>query len=88
MAGYRLADAAGVVEHEDVVYVATLPGGPIAVLSGVAGLILLEACDGPATTLVERVAELTAVDPEEIRAHVEGFVGDLVERGLLVREVS
>ncbi|MBM7502753.1 PqqD family protein [Agromyces aurantiacus] len=85
MPGYRPADAVGVVEHDDVLYAATLPHGPIVVLDGVAGLIWVEACDGPAESLVDRVAGWTGVEPATIRAEVEGFLDDMVERGLLER---
>ena len=80
---YRPSDAVGIVEHEDVLYVATLPDGPIIVLDGIAGLIWDEACTGDRETIVDRVAAATDAAPEAIRADVEAFVADLVARGLL-----
>ena len=80
---YRPGDAVGIVEHEEVLYVATLPDGPIIVLDGIAGLIWDEACAGDRRTIVDRVAALTDAAPEAIRADVEAFVADLVARGLL-----
>ena len=83
MNGYRPADGMGIVEHEELLYVATLPDGPIIVLDGISALIWDEACGDDRETIVDRVAELTAAAPDAIRAHVEGFVADLVARGLL-----
>ena len=85
MNGYRPGDAVGVVDYEDVLYVATLPDGPIVVLDGISALIWDEACAGPRESIVERVAAATTAMPEAIRAHVERFVADLVSRGLLVK---
>ncbi|MFC5791201.1 PqqD family protein [Agromyces tardus] len=84
MGGYRPGEWVGVLEHEDVLYAAILPDGPIAILDGIAGLIWIEACEGPAGTLVERIATATGAEPQSIRAHVESFVDDLVRRRLLV----
>ena len=44
----RLRPASGVahLDHGDVVYAATLPGGPILVLEGGAAAIWAAACDG------------------------------------------
>ncbi|RXZ50142.1 PqqD family protein [Agromyces binzhouensis] len=84
MGGYRPADATSVVEHEDVLYAATLPSGPILVLDGISGLIWEVACEDSDAPVVDRVAELTGADPGDIRSEVERFVGDLVDRGLLV----
>ena len=72
-----------VVEDAATVYVARLPDGPIFVLDGVAGLIWTEACNGPAATIVDRVAAMTDAAPDDIRAHVEAFAADLVARGLV-----
>ena len=83
MNAYRPGDAVGIVEHEDVLYVATLPDGPIVVLDGIAGLIWDEACAGDRETIVDRVAALTDAAPDAIRVEVEAFVADLVARGLL-----
>lgn len=84
MNGYRPGDGVGIVDHEDVLYVATLPDGPIVVLDAISALIWDEACAGDRETIVERVAAATAAAPEAIRAHVDGFVADLVARSLLV----
>ena len=83
MNGYRPSDAVGIVEHEDVLYVATLPDGPIIVLDGISALIWDEACAGDRETIVDRVAAATDATTEAIRADVEAFVAELVARGLL-----
>lgn len=83
MNGYRPGDTVGIVDHEDKLYVATLPDGPIVVLDGISALIWDEACAGSRETLVDRVAAATTASPEAIRAHVDGFVADLVSRRLL-----
>ena len=83
MTGYRPSDAVGIVEHEDVLYVATLPDGPIIVLDGISALIWDEACAGDRETIVDRVAAATDATTEAIRADVEAFVAELVARGLL-----
>ncbi|HVL63031.1 MAG TPA: PqqD family protein [Microbacterium sp.] len=83
MNGYRPGDDVGIVDHEEKLYVAALPDGPIVVLDGISALIWDEACAGPRETLVDRVAALTTAAPEAIRAHVDGFVADLVARRLL-----
>lgn len=84
MSGYRPGEAVGIVDHEDKLYVATLPDGPIVVLDGISALIWDEACAGDRETIVERVAAVTNAAPDAIRAHVQGFMADLVSRGLLV----
>lgn len=81
--GYRPADAVGVIEDDGVVYAATLPGGPIVVLDGVAALIWSEACAGDRESIAERVAAATDASADDIRGHVDSFVADLVARGLL-----
>jgi hypothetical protein len=73
----------GVLEHEDTVFAARLPAGPIVVLDGIAALIWNEACTGERAMLTERVAEATDAAPDAIRADVEQFVADLIARGLL-----
>ena len=83
MTAYRPGDAVGIVDHEEKLYVANLPDGPIVVLDGISALIWDEACAGPRETIVDRVAAATTAAPDAIRAHVEGFVADLVGRGLL-----
>lgn len=83
MNGYRPGGAVGLVEHGEVLYVATLPDGPIIVLEGISALIWDEACGGDRETIVDRVAAATNATPEAIRADVEAFVAELVARGLL-----
>ena len=73
----------GTLEQDGTVYAARLPAGPIVVLDGIAALIWNEACSGERATITERVAEATDVAPDAIRADVDGFVADLVARGLL-----
>jgi Coenzyme PQQ synthesis protein D (PqqD) len=82
---YRSAPDVAVVEEDDVVYTAILPDGPIVVLDGVAGVIWMEACDGPSSTIADRVAAVTGSAADEIRDEVESFVEQLVTRGLLTR---
>lgn len=87
MTGYRCAPDVAVVEEGDAVYAAVLPDGPIVVLDGVAGVIWTEACDGPSSTIADRVAAVTDSAADDIRDEVESFVEELVRRGLLtVRE--
>ncbi|WP_448811698.1 PqqD family protein [Agromyces bauzanensis] len=83
MTGYRPAPGVAVVEEGDALYAAVLPDGPIVVLDGVAGVIWAEACDGPRSTLADRVAAVTDAAVADIRGDVEAFVEELVQRGLL-----
>lgn len=83
MTRLRRAPGVGLIAEEGTLYAASLPDGPIVVLTGVAALIWSEACEGERATIVERVAEATEVAPEAIRADVDAFVADLVGRGLL-----
>ena len=83
MNGYKPRGGVGLVEREDVLYVATLPDGPILVLDGISALIWDEACGGDRATIVNRVAAATNATPDAIRADVEAFVAELVARGLL-----
>ena len=84
MTCYRRPPDLAVVEDPAAVYAARLPDGPIVVLDGVAGLIWAAACEGPAATIVDRVAAVTDASPDAIRADVDAFVVDLVRRGLLM----
>jgi len=81
----RLRPAAGVavVDGDGVVYAAPLPHGPIAVLEGGAAAIWIAACDGPSESIAERVAEATGARVGEVRADVDAFVRELLDRGLL-----
>jgi hypothetical protein len=81
--GYRRAPGVGIVEEDAVVYAAILPGGPIAVLDGVAAVIWTEACNGQGSTIADRVAAVTGSAADDIRDEVETFVDELVRRGLL-----
>lgn len=85
MTGYRSAPGVAVVEEDDAVYAAILPDGPIVVLGGVAGAIWTEACNGPSSTIIDRVAAVTGSAADDIRDEVESFVEELVRRGLLTR---
>jgi hypothetical protein len=84
MSGYRPRSGLGVVVRDDTVYVAPLPDGPILVLEAVAAVIWVAACGGPASTTAERVAIATGLPVERVRADVDAFVSELVERHLLV----
>ena len=87
----RPADIAMVVEDLDdedgvVVYLAPLPDGPVQVLNGVGSLIWMEAtATGTPVDVVARVAALVDRPPETIRADVDSFLENLVERRLLER---
>jgi hypothetical protein len=83
MTGYRRAHGVAIVEEDVVVYAAILPGGPIAVLDDVAAVIWTEACNGPGSTIADRVAAVTGSTAVDIRDEVESFVDELVRRGLL-----
>ncbi|MCD2441010.1 PqqD family protein [Agromyces sp. SYSU K20354] len=83
MTRLRRAPGTATLDVDGTVYAASLPGGPIIVLEGIAALIWDEACAGDRETIVERVAAATDAPTDEIRAHVDAFVADLVARGLL-----
>ena len=84
----RLRPASGVahLDHGDVVYAATLPGGPILVLEGGAAAIWAAACDGSRDTIAERVAEATGAEVADVRSEVGSFVDELLTLGLLADE--
>ncbi len=73
---------AAVVE-EDVVYLATLPAGPIRVLTGSAAVIWQAALGQDLEGSVRRVAEVAGVASAAVRPDVEGFLAELVALGLL-----
>lgn len=81
------ADVGWTVEEDqtgaDVVYLAPLPHGPISVLRGTAALIWLATVEGDPDDLAERVAAEAEVPVEDVRGEVEGFVSQLLARGLL-----
>lgn len=84
----RLPERVGIVEGtsagEDVLYVASLPDGPIVVLRDTALTIWLEAVSPTGEEdLVERVAGLYGVPVSEVETAVGSCVADLVERGVL-----
>lgn len=74
----------GVVVVAEVVYAAPLPDGPIAVLEGVAAFIWHAALAGERDDVAAQVAAATGRDVAEVGAAVEGFLDDLVARGLLM----
>lgn len=83
MIGLQPASGVGHLLVDGIVYAARLPDGPIVVLDGVAALIWHEACAGGRESIAERVATVTGVEPDVIRADVDAFVADLVKRELL-----
>ncbi|MCE4027822.1 MULTISPECIES: hypothetical protein [unclassified Microbacterium] len=82
---YRPAADVGVIDQDDAVYVARLPQGPIVVLAGTAAVIWRAACDAGAGTVAHRAAGSVDRDSAAITDAVDGFVADLVARGLLRR---
>jgi hypothetical protein len=89
MNGYRRPPDVAAYDDGGVIYLAKLPDGPIVALDGVAGVIWTQACDGPRSSIADRAAAVTGAATDEIRADVESFVDELVQRGLLsIREVD
>ena len=86
MTRLRPASGVGIVEYDDIVYAARLPDGPIVVLDGGAAAIWVEACDGPRSTLADRVAAVTDAAVDDIRDDVESFVDELLRRDLLTEQ--
>ena len=82
----RANDGVGVEFLSDVVYAAPLPDGPITVLEGVAALIWREATTQPRERVADVVAARTAQDAASIRPYVDGFIDEMISRGLLVPE--
>jgi hypothetical protein len=81
----RIAIVEDVAEHGDVLYVASLPNGPIVVLRDTALMIWQEAV-APTSgdrDLADRVADLYGVPVSEIRPAVLACVEDLIARGVL-----
>lgn len=70
-------------DEGDVVYVAALPLGPIAVLDGAAAVIWRALVAGNREGTPSRVADAVGVAPEEVRLAVEEFLAHLAENGLL-----
>ena len=67
-----------------IVYVAPLPNGPVSVLPDQSAVIWLAAVEGGGD-VVDMVADVLGHDADDVRADVEAFVAELVERGLLHR---
>ena len=88
MSAFRPAPGVGFIEQGGMVYAAPLPDGPIVVLDGGAAAIWVAACDGPRRTIAERVAAATGAELAEVRPHVDAFLDELLERGLLVAAVA
>lgn len=82
---YIVPPGVGVVEVDDVVYVATLPQGPIRVLGGSAAAMWHELLAGDPDSFVDRVAEDCGADPEDVAAAVPDFVAELLRSGLIIR---
>ena len=81
---YRAPVRLGFVIEESVVYLAHLPSGPIHVLGDGSAAIWIAATDrARATSVAERVAELTARPLDEVEPFVDPFIEDLLEGGLL-----
>lgn len=85
---FEPAEGIATVDDDGVVYAARLPDGPVFVLEGVAALIWREACTKSAASLVDRVAEATDAEAEQVGGHVDSFVLDLIRRGLIRRSPS
>ena len=82
----RANDGVGVEVLGDTVYAAPLPDGPIMVLEGIAAVIWREATAQPRGSVAAVVAATTGEDAAFIRAYVDGFIDEMVLRGLLVPE--
>lgn len=81
-------DDVGAHAEEVAVFTARLPGGPLHILEGVAGVIWEEAVAGDREGLVQRVADRTGAEVEEVRSDVEAFLEDLVGHRLLRESVE
>jgi hypothetical protein len=84
---FRRPPHVALVIHDDgdapVIDLAVLPDGPLARLEGSAAVIWAEAVDDDPSELVDRIADRTAAQPDDIAADVGSFLQQLVERGLL-----
>ena len=85
MTRYRPAADVGVIDRGDAVYAARLPQGPILVLAGTAAVIWRAACDAGEGAVADRAAGSIDRDSSAIEDAVDGFVADLVARGLLAQ---
>lgn len=80
----RLGILEGIEDGSDVLYVASLPDGPIVVLRDTALAIWQEAvAPTGGRDLADRVADLYGLPVTEVREAVDACVDDLVERGVL-----
>ena len=80
----RIGIVGGTAPDNGVVYVASLPDGPIVVLRDTALTIWQEAVSPTGDQdLADRVAGHYGVLVSEVRAEVDACVSDLVERGVL-----
>jgi Coenzyme PQQ synthesis protein D (PqqD) len=84
MTRLTVLEEVGLERLDDVVYVATLPDGPIVVLKGIAAFIWEVALDNERETVASRVAAATKRPVEEVDEAVSRFIDDLIRRGLLV----
>jgi hypothetical protein len=85
-AKYRVSDRVASRRLDDATIVAELRGGAYFELDPVGSLIWESLAEGASLeTLVERVTEVFEVDAETARGDLECFLGELVERGLVVR---
>ncbi|SFR90868.1 Coenzyme PQQ synthesis protein D (PqqD) [Microbacterium sp. cf046] len=82
----RVADGVGIEVDGDVVYAAPLPDGPIMVLQGVAALIWTVSAGLERGDVAGVVAERTGADVASIRADIDAFLREMLERGLLVED--
>jgi hypothetical protein len=81
--GLRIADRVAFVVDDGSVFVAQLPDGPILALHQASALIWDEALSGDREHLAQRVATATGAEIVDVAEYVEGFVADLIDRGLL-----
>lgn len=80
---FRRPRGVAAVVEADTVYLATLPSGPIRVLTGSAALIWEAALGNDRASTVRRAAEAAGVAPAAVGPDVETFLGELLELGLL-----
>lgn len=72
-------------QGRSIIYVAPLPDGPVSVLPDQSAVIWLAAVEGGGD-VVDMVADVLGHHTDDVRADVEAFVAELVQRGLLRRE--
>lgn len=81
-----MADGTAVEPMPHAVYVAPLPDGPILVFEGVAALVWDAVTTLDREDVVDEIAEQTASVPADIRATVDTFIADLIDRALIAVE--